>query len=190
MAGATDASLVLAVARYQDRALAEIYRRHGGGVHALAARILGAGGRAEDVTQDVFVTLWDAPERFDPERGSLRTYLLTIAHRRSVDRLRADRARSDREVREALARRDVGYDLEREVGDLIVADRVRGAVSSLPERERQAIEMSYFGGHTYREVAALLGVAEGTVKSRIRSGLVRMRGLLAQSGLETMEVSR
>jgi RNA polymerase sigma-70 factor (ECF subfamily) len=181
--GISDAAVVVAIGRWRPDALAEAYRRHGGAVFALSLRVIGDRGRAEDVTQTVFTTLWDEAERFDPERGSLRSYLLTMAHRRSVDVLRSEGRRRDREVRLAgLA--SAPYDLEREVWDLAVGERVRSALATLGPGERQAIELAYFGGHTYREVASLLGEAEGTVKSRIRYGLRRLRTALVDVGAE------
>ena len=177
----SDAALVVAIGRWHDDALAEVFRRHGGAVFALARRVLGDAGRAEEIVQEVFVRLWHAPERFDPERGSLRSYLLAQAHGRSVDLLRSDSARAGREAREARAAAESGYDLEHEVWDLAVAEQVREAVMGLPEDERRAIELAYFGGRTYRQVAAELGAPEGTVKSRIRSGLKRMRTLLSEA---------
>ncbi|HET6811905.1 MAG TPA: sigma-70 family RNA polymerase sigma factor [Acidimicrobiales bacterium] len=176
-----DAALMVAIGRWRSDALAEVYRRHGGAVFALARRVTGDRSRAEDVTQVVFTTIWDQVDRFDPERGSLRSYLLTLAHRRSVDLLRSERRRTDREARlGALA--EAPYDLEREVWDLSLGERVRGALEGLGAGERQAIELAYFGGHTYREVAAMLGEAEGTVKSRIRYGLRRLRAALVDVG--------
>jgi RNA polymerase sigma-70 factor (ECF subfamily) len=180
-----DAALVVAIARYNESALAEVYRRHGGSVHALSLRILGTDGRADDVTQDVFVDLWNRPERYDPARGSLRTFLTTVAHGKAVDRLRSDSARSEREMRSARETATSGYDIESHVWDIAVADQLREALASLPERERRPIEMSYFGGHTYREVATMLGEAEGTVKGRIRAGLNRLRDAMAQYGIES-----
>jgi RNA polymerase sigma-70 factor (ECF subfamily) len=132
------------------------------------------------VTQDVFVDLWKRPERFDPARGSLRAFLVTVAHGRAVDMLRSDTARVAREQRTARETATGGYDLENQVWDLALADQVKDAVGALPEGERRAIELAYFGGHTYREVATMLGEAEGTVKSRIRRGLRRMRDALVE----------
>jgi RNA polymerase sigma-70 factor, ECF subfamily len=180
LSDAGEAVLVVAIGRWNDSALAEVYRRHGGAVYGLARRVLGSDGRAEEVTQDVFVDLWRRPERFDPARGSLRSFLLTIAHGRSVDVLRSDRSRAAREERHSRKTAAGGYDLESQVLDLAVADRVKGVVAALPVAERQVIELAYFGGHTYREVAALLSEAEGTVKGRIRRGLRRMRDALAE----------
>ena len=132
------------------------------------------------MTQDVFVRLWHHPDRFDSSRGSLRTYLLTVAHSRAVDTIRARAARMRRERRDADAVAAAGYDVDLEVRDLALADQVARAMASLTEDERQAIELAYFGGHTYREVAVLLSQPEGTIKSRIRSGLRRMRRSLSE----------
>ncbi len=180
-ADSSDAALVVAIGRWHDDAIAEVFRRHAGAVFALARRVLGDAGRAEEIVQEVFVRLWHQPERFDPERGSLRSFLLAQAHGRAVDVLRSDTARKEREARQARAAPEAGYDLEHEVWDLAVSERVRDAVHALPVDERRAIELAYFGGRTYREVAIELGAAEGTVKSRIRSGLKRMRGTLADT---------
>jgi RNA polymerase sigma-70 factor (ECF subfamily) len=175
---ASDAMLVVAIGRWNDGALAEVYRRHGGAVHGLARRVLGPDGRAEEVTQDVFVDLWRRPERFDPARGNLRAFLMTTTHGRAVDILRSDTSRAAREQRSVRETATSGYDLENQVWDLAVADQVKQVVAALPDDERQAIELAYFGGHTYREVASMLAEAEGTVKSRIRRGLRRMRAAL------------
>ncbi|HEX5266276.1 MAG TPA: sigma-70 family RNA polymerase sigma factor, partial [Acidimicrobiales bacterium] len=126
--------------------------------------------------------LWDHPERFEPDRGTLRSYLLTMAHRRAVDAVRREERRRGREER-ASVRTVAPYDLEHEVWDLAVASHVREALGRLADAERQVIELAYFSGYTYREVAALLGQPEGTVKSRIRSGLARLRAELADAGV-------
>lgn len=180
---ASDAALVVAIGRWRQEALAEAYRRHAGAVYALSRRLLIDQALAEDIVQEVFLRLWDTPEKFDPERGSLRSYLLSQCHGRSVDLVRAEHSRRSREGKERRQRAEAGYDLELEVWDLAVADHVREAVAELPVDERRAIELAYFRGHTYREVASALGQPEGTVKSRIRTGLRRMRGALSDSGV-------
>lgn len=177
--GASDAALVVRVARYQQHALAELYRRHSGAVFALSRRLLSDRTLAEEVVQEVFVRLWNNPDRFDPDRGSLRTYLLAQCHGRSVDLIRSEESRRQRENKEVRLAAEAGYDLEHEVLDLTVASRVREALGSIPANEREPILLAYFGGHTYREVAELLGEPEGTIKSRIRSGLKRLRAGLA-----------
>lgn len=179
---ASDAAVVFAVARYSQDALAEAYRRHAGAVFALARRV-SDDVIAEDVTQEVFLRLWNEPDRFDPARGSLRSFLLAQAHSRAVDRVRSDSARKRRESQDVRRTAESGYDLEREVWDLAVADKVKAAIKDLPEDERRAIHLAYFGGHSYREVASMLEQPEGTVKSRIRNGLRRMRTTLVSAGI-------
>lgn len=182
----SDAALVIAIGRYQQAALAEAYRRHAGAVFGLARRLLDDQARAEDIVQEVFVRLWNQPDRFDPDRGSLRSYLLTNAHGRAIDLIRSDSSRRKREEREAREISDQaysGYDISHEVWDMAMAGHVRDALDALSEGERQAIELAYFGGRTYREVADELGVAEGTIKSRIRSGLKRLRAELSDAGI-------
>ena len=180
---ASDATLVVAIGRYHDDALAEVYRRHAGAVFALARRLLTDRTLAEEIVQEVFLRLWNDPDRFDPDRGSLRSYLLAQCHGRSVDLIRSESSRRRREEKELTLAAEAGYDLEHEVWDMAVADRVKTALRELPEGEREAILLAYFGGHTYREVADLLDTPEGTVKSRIRAGLKRMRGELSGAGI-------
>jgi len=183
LADYSDTTLALAIGRWQQDALAEAYRRHSGAVHALARRVLGDVGAAEDVVQDVFVQLWHHAEKFDPERGSLRSFLLTQTHGRAVDRLRSDSSRRLREERQVRKLALAGYDVDDEVWDLVVADHVREAMSSLSPDQRVAIALAYFGGHTYKDVAVLLGESEGTIKSRIRAGLALLKVVLSESGV-------
>src|SRR5205085_6237177 len=123
------------------------------------------------------------PERFDAARGSLRSFLLTQAHSRAVDIARSDSSRRRREETDNARTAHAGYDLEHEVWDIAMAEQVQGAMSALPIDERQAIELAYFGGHSYRDVAKILDQPEGTVKSRIRSGLRRLRVELQAAGI-------
>jgi RNA polymerase sigma-70 factor (ECF subfamily) len=183
LADVSDTSLVVALARYQQQALGEVYRRHAGSVFGLAKRLLGDQAKAEEVVQDVFLRLWNQPDRFDPARGSLRSFLLAQTHSRAVDVLRADTSRRRREERDAAQAAGGGYDLDRAVWDLTLAEQVRSALEKLHPTERAALELAYFGGRTYREVAAQLGEAEGTVKSRIRSGLKRLRVEMVAAGV-------
>jgi len=180
----SDVKLVIAVSRYDQSALAQVYERHGGAVFGLALRMLRDRTLAEDVVQTVFMKFWDQPDRFDPDRGTLRSFLLANAHGRTVDLLRAETSRRQREEKADARNPEPEYDLEREVVDLTNAERVREALDGLMENERRAIELAYFSGRTYQEVALVLDEPEGTVKSRIRSGLKKMRVALVDAGME------
>jgi RNA polymerase sigma-70 factor, ECF subfamily len=183
----SDAQLVTSIARWSEVALAEVYRRHAGAVFGLAKKVLNSAAEAEDVTQEVFLRLWNQPERYDPGRGTLRSFLLAQAHGRAVDQVRSTTSRRQREARDALKTAEAGYDLQHEVWDLAVADQVAQAIGELPASERQAIQLAYFDGCTYREVAQRLGQPEGTVKSRIRNGLRRMRTALTDAGVKGVD---
>jgi RNA polymerase sigma-70 factor (ECF subfamily) len=180
-----DTELVRRIGERRQDALAEVYRRHSGAVFALAQRITRNQTLAEEITQEIFVRLWNRWESYDPDRGSVRSFLLAHTHGRSVDLIRSEssrRMREERETRQLVAA--AGPTLEEEVVEMQMAEHVRGALASLHEAERSAIELAYFGGHSYREVAEILGEPEGTVKSRIRSGLKRLASSLRDMGLE------
>lgn len=181
---ASDPNLVVAIARWHEPAMAEAYRRHGGAVHALARRVLRHDPSAEEITQEVFLDLWRHPEKFDSQRGTLRSFLLARTHGKSVDMIRSEESRRRREDQTSRETATAGYDLEHHVWDLTVAEQVKESIAELPEEMRQPIELAYFGGHTYREVASILHAPEGTVKSRIRLGLTRLRTSLAERGVE------
>src|SRR6201996_6519258 len=134
----SDAQLVTAVARYSEVALAEISRRHGGAVFGLARRVLSNASEAEDVTQDVFLRLWNQPDRFDPARGSLRSFLLAQSHARAVDAIRSLNSRRSREAKDARRTASAEYDMQHEVWDLSLADKVTEALGKLPVEERKA----------------------------------------------------
>ncbi len=186
---ASDAQLVTSIGRYSEVALAEVYRRHGGAVYGLARRVLDNAAEAEDVTQEVFLRLWNAPDRFDPTRGSLRSYLLAQSHARAVDVIRSQNSRRARESSDAMKTARSGYDMQNEAWDLTLAHQVSEALATLPDDERRAIELAYFEGRTYVQVAEILNQPEGTVKSRIRNGMRRMRRTLIESGVTEVERS-
>jgi RNA polymerase sigma-70 factor (ECF subfamily) len=179
-----DVGLVIAIARYNGDAFAEAFRRHAGAVFGLAQRLLWERALAEEMVQEIFLRLWEHPDRFDQSRGSLRSFLLMDAHARCVDRIRSDSRRKEREERSARADMVSDYDLDLEAFDLDIAEQVREALATLSEVERRAIELAYFGGHTYREVARILDEPEGTIKSRIRTGLTRLRAQLVDRGID------
>lgn len=173
-----DVRLRQRLAAGDDGALGDAYDLCSSLVYGLALRVTRSREAAEEVTQDVFVHLWEHPYAFDPGRGSLRTWLATLAHRRAVDWVR-------REERHRRLLDAVGHtDPVAPIIDLIIADetgaRVQRAVAALPQGLREAIELSYYRGRTYRQAAIELGLPEGTVKSRIRSGLRYIAAALAR----------
>lgn len=172
-----DAALVAAVDAGDRDALESVFALYSGAVKSVALRVLKNETLAEDVVQDVFVSFWKSPEKFDSSRGSLRTFLLTIAHRRAVDVVRSETARSRRE--ETTPKEADSYDIEEEVWAKALSETVREALGDLAAAEREAIAMAYFGGLSYVEVARRLGAPEGTIKSRIRSGMKKLSVSLA-----------
>ena len=153
----------------------EVYRAHYGRVRGLAARLVSDAGVAEEVAHDVFLWFWRNADRFDPARGSLSAFLASATRGRAIDRIRADAARRRRELRHGESLTVAGPAAETDALRELVAADVHAALDRLPEPERAAIVLAYFGGKTYREVAEVLGEPEGTIKSRIRSGLRRLR---------------
>jgi RNA polymerase sigma factor (sigma-70 family) len=164
-----------------DAALGEVYDQFSSLVYGLAFRVIGDPRAAEDVSQDVFVWLWERPAAFDPARGSLRTWLGTLTHRRSVDYVRREEARRRRNERDA-ARVAIVPDVGEMAAALVTAERVRAALDVLPSDQRDAIELAYFGGKTYRDVADVLGIPEGTAKSRLRLALRKIAAALEAEG--------
>ncbi len=185
---AAERSLAERLCAGEEHALTELYDTYSAFVFGLALRVIGDRCAAEDITQEVFVGLWTQPDRFDPARGSFRAFLGTLTHRRSVDLIRSEESRKKREDKtsaEPVFATEVADDAVRSVG----AQTVRAAVASLPASQRDALELAYFDGHTYRQVAERLGIPEGTAKSRLRSGLHRVADLLDpdQFDLEVLE---
>jgi RNA polymerase sigma factor (sigma-70 family) len=155
-------------------ALADAYDQFGAVVFGVALRVTTDRQAAEDVTQETLLDLWRRPERFDPDRGALRPWLATIAHNRSVDWIRREQAARCRERRNRELLLENVPDIGDDVQAVMTAERVRVALAELPENERRPIQLAYFAGRTYRQVADELDVPEGTIKSRIRSGLRRL----------------
>lgn len=173
-----DADLARRLVDQDEAALGEAYNKYGHRVYRVAYGLLRREELAQDVTQDVFVRLWKRPDRYDASRGSLSSFLQLDAHGRSVDLIRSEESRSKREI--ADARRSSNYQdgPEEEAMKMITSERVRDALDSLKETERAPIAMAFYLGYSYRKVATVLGVPEGTVKSRIRSGLAKLREML------------
>jgi RNA polymerase sigma factor (sigma-70 family) len=179
---ARDEELRLRLAAGDENALGEVYDLFSPLVYGLARRVTGDAEAARDVAQEVFVSLWERPLAFDPERGSLRTWLATITHRRSVDWVRKEsRHRRPPPVLD-MAHGEVAG-VEDDVLSSELARTVKRSLHTLPPPLRDALELAYYQGLTYRQVAVALGIPEGTAKSRIRSALLRLGRQLEREGL-------
>jgi RNA polymerase sigma-70 factor (ECF subfamily) len=165
------------VAERDERAFEELFLRHGAAVESVAKRVLRDPTLAEDVVQETFSGLWSAPDRFRPEYGSLKSFLTTIAHRRAVDVVRSEVARTRREQRPPDPK---PLNVEDEALTRTVSGVVRRAIEDLPLDEREPIALAYLQGLSYVEVARRLQQPEGTVKSRIRSGMRRLSVALSE----------
>lgn len=180
---ATDVDLVDRISHGDEAAFMEAYCLHRDAVLVAVLPLTRSRDEAEDAVQEVFARLWRDPDRFDPSRGSLRAFLAVDGRNRALDTRRGAVARRRREDREA-ARVDVQAGTEDAALSAVVSLRVRQLVDRLRPEERSPIVLAYGGEHSYREVAERLGVPEGTVKSRIRSGLARLQGMLLAEGLD------
>jgi RNA polymerase sigma-70 factor, ECF subfamily len=170
--------LLQATARGDENALAELYDLLAPAVFGLAKRVVRDPSRAEEITQDVFLSVWRFATRFDPAKGSARTWVLTLTHRRAVDVVRADAAASRREQRVG-ATQETPYDtVLEEASNRLQGEQVRECLDTLTELQRESVLLAYYGGYTYPEVSALLDVKLPTVKTRMRDGLIRLRDCL------------
>lgn len=168
-------TLLLRAGRGDQSAFGELYDEIAPMVHGVVLKVVRDPAMSEEVTQEVFVELWRLAARFDGTKGTARSWAATLAHRRAIDRVRSEQASRDRQDRDAQRVAPPHDVVASEVETTLDVARVRRALAQLSDLQREAVELAYFGGHTYREVAVLLGVAEGTVKSRIRDGLIRLR---------------
>src|SRR6516225_7100118 len=168
------AALLGQVARGDHRAFELVYAELAAPVYGLVRQVLRDPAQSEEVAQEVLLEVWRTSSRFDPDRGSAAAWALTIAHRRAVDRVRSESAGSRREQKVALDR-ESDDDVAETVAATLDHQRVRRCLDGLTELQRESIQLAYYGGYTYPQVAQLLGVALSTVKTRIRDGLIRMR---------------
>lgn len=177
---ADDAALVAAIGQGDSRAMEQVVRAYRPSVYVFARRLVGDDARADEIAQDVFLRLWERWERFDASRGTLRAFLLAMTHGRSLDLMRSDAARVRRETKDARLAPDRTVDPAAQAVSSDVQRTVRSAFAVLSPAERELVQLAYYDGHSYRAVAELLGQPEGTVKSRIRKALSKLRAALAE----------
>jgi len=170
------AELLERVAGGDETAFARLYDHLSPRVFGLILRVLVNRAQSEEVLQEVFLEVWQSASRFAPNRGQGRSWVLTIAHRKAVDRVRSSQASADRDVRAGFRDLEVPFDGVAEQVELsIEGSRVAAALSALPDAQREALTLAYYGGYSQSEIAALVGAPLGTIKTRMRDGLARLR---------------
>lgn len=172
-----------AASRGDQQAFARVYDATSSKMYGLVLRVLRNPAMAEEVTQECYLEIWRLAARYEAERGSALAWMLTIGHRRAVDRVRAVEASDRRDVHYEQSARMVDHDSTAEAAESrMEAHRVRAALQGLTESQREALELAYFGGYTHTEVAAMLDLPLGTAKTRIRDGLIRLRDTMGVGG--------
>jgi RNA polymerase sigma-70 factor (ECF subfamily) len=182
LAHLSDEALVLLAARSEESALAELYDRHGRTAYGLALRVVRDPALAEDAVQEAFLAVWRTASRFVPERGKASTWIFTLVHRRAVDTVRREQRRRAESLDRAAEPAVEG--VEEDAWLRLQRERVQSALRRLPDAQREALELAYYGGFSQTELAERLGQPLGTIKSRMFTGLSRMRELLAETGTE------
>jgi RNA polymerase sigma factor (sigma-70 family) len=182
LAHLSDEALVLLAARSEESALAELYDRYGRAAYGLALRVLRDPELAEDAVQEAFLTLWRTAARFVPERSKASTWILTLVHRRAVDAVRREQRRRTDSLDWAPEPSVEGVDEDAWLR--LQRERVQEALRKLPDAQREALELAYYGGLSQSELAERLGQPLGTIKSRMFGGLSRLRELLGEPGTE------
>ncbi|CAN5745771.1 ECF RNA polymerase sigma factor SigK [soil metagenome] len=171
-------TLMVRVAKGDEGAFATLYDRTSAAVHGLTRRVVRDPARAEEITQEVYLQVWRMAGRYDPELGSAKGWLLTLAHRRAVDVVRHDQASTNREARYDWAGGPDVDVVDDEVMTRLEHEQVRRCLQTLTDLQRESVTMAYYGGHTYAQVSSLLEVNAATVKTRMRDGLIRLRDCL------------
>ncbi|RAN79430.1 RNA polymerase subunit sigma [Bacillus sp. SRB_336] len=179
MAPPTHEDLIRLVALGDEAAFEELYDAVAPRVFGLVRRVVRDPAQSQEVTQEVFVDIWQQATRFDADRGRAMSWILVIAHRRAVDRVRASQSSMDRDLRQGIKDYQESYD---DVADTVEtrmeSERVQQALKTLTGPQEEAIRLAYYGGYTHQEVAELLKIPVGTVKTRIRDGMIRLRDRL------------
>nr|WP_113719663.1 ECF RNA polymerase sigma factor SigK [Arthrobacter dokdonellae] len=179
MAPPTHEDLIRLVALGDEAAFEELYDAVAPRVFGLVRRVVRDPAQSQEVTQEVFVDIWQQATRFDADRGRAMSWILVIAHRRAVDRVRASQSSMDRDLRQGIKEYQESYD---DVADTVEtrmeSERVQQALKTLTGPQEEAIRLAYYGGYTHQEVAELLKIPVGTVKTRIRDGMIRLRDRL------------
>jgi RNA polymerase sigma-70 factor (ECF subfamily) len=171
--------LLGSVARGDQAAFSEVYTRVSGPVFGLIQRVLRDPAQSEEVAQEVLLSIWKSAARFDENKGSAMAWIMTMTHRRAVDRVRSEQSATDRERRLGVRDIEPAYDEVAEAVEIrLEREAVRRCLESLTELQRESVDLAYYGGYSYREVGELLDVPLGTVKTRMRDGLIRLRDCL------------
>lgn len=174
--GADEQDLIARMAGGDRRAFATFYDLFSTRVYALVLRLIRNRAQAEEVAQEVFLLLWQEASQYSPMRGSASAWVMTIAHRKTVDRIRAVQASHNRDLKQGIKEYEESYaDVEESVETRMESDRVRAALERLSEIQRQAINLAYYRGLTYREIASELHIPAATVKTRVRDAMIRLR---------------
>jgi len=172
----TQDQLLARVAQGDQAAFADLYDQIAPRVLGLVRRLLRDHAQSEEVTQEIFLEIWQTATRYDSNKGGASTWIMTMAHRRAVDRVRASQASRDRDTRIGIRDYDAQYDnVSETVQTRVEHERVEKAMQRLTELQRQAVSLAYYGGYSHSEVATLLSVPIGTVKTRLRDGMIRLR---------------
>ena len=175
-------ALLAGIARGDQAAFAEFYQLTSRRVFGMARRVLIDPELSEDTTQEVFLQVWQNAAKFDPQAGSPLSWLMTISHRRAVDKVRSSQSSTDREAKYGASTQDIDHDtVSDEVGSRLEAEAVVRCLETLTETQQESVRLAYYGGLTYREVAERLNAAVPTIKSRIRDGLIRLKTCLGVS---------
>lgn len=179
-----DEELMGRAAQGDERAFGVVFERHGAVAFSLAYRMCGSAGRAEEVVQEAFLSVWRSTTGYDPSRGSVRTWILGVVHNRAVDLLRRETIRAARNATDEFIGETIASSerTEAEVERRDEARRVHTALCGLPGDQRRVIELAYFGGFSHTEIAEILALPQGTVKGRMRLGMMKLRTELAGAG--------